>query len=274
MPNVLEEEDALLEIDALDASLSAEEEQAIMARFAPTPNVGDLANGGSVNGAQLTPMVNGRPVQKGRAAARRAWSWNGTETMLPLAWNPDGTVHDGARRYLAKKVCLCCRYAGFKLLYCPNCRKSNCSICNGSNMKDKIIPCFYLRKEDVPFAEKFYGNIDCFLAICPRRGGHGFKTEQDMRMHARSRHRIEYQVHQETIAAHKADETEGMQAQIGILTAKVLELSILRPPPVKRRNVKVTCDCGAVIGGNMTMHKDSQRHREWADRVAAGPVQA
>src|SRR3990167_8957125 len=103
MVKLLEETPDTVAEDALDAVMTEMEEREARARFAQTPpsrggNDPDLSDGGVINGARLTPMNNGRPVEKGRAVARRAWTWNGSETVLPLAWNPDGTVHDGGRR--------------------------------------------------------------------------------------------------------------------------------------------------------------------------------
>ena len=81
-------------------------------------------------------------------------------------------------------------------------------------MSEKIIPCFYLRKSQVPFPQRFFGEIACFLPFCPRQGSKGFKTMEDMRMHARTRHRMEYQAHMETIAANKADELDVLRARL------------------------------------------------------------
>lgn len=212
-----EEVDAINE--AVDIEMSAAEETEARGQFAKTASPGDLSDGGNVNGARLTPMLGGKPQQKGRANARRAWMWNGTETVMPLAWNPDGTAHDGGRRYLLKRHCLCCGSGGFRGARCLNCVKNNCSRCNGSSDRKKIIPLNYLKKEDVPYPERFYGDIPCFLPFCIRRADRGFKTEEDMRMHARSRHRMEYQAHQETLNAAKADQVEVLQRRLDTLLA-------------------------------------------------------
>ena len=90
---------------------------------------------------------------------------------------------------------------------------------NGSVIRGWIIPCFYLRKEDVPFPARFYGSINCFLGFCARQGGQGFLTEQDMRVHARSRHRMEYQAQVETLAAARTDEMESMRKRLDALTS-------------------------------------------------------
>ena len=206
--------------DSVDATLSNEEEAAELRRFAPTERVGDLTDGGMVNGARLRPMAGGKTLPRGRAAARRAWMWNGTESMLPLAWNPDGNMHDGAKRYLLKRHCLCCHTGGFRGRQCPNCVKSNCEHCKASTDPTKVIPNFYLRKEDVPFPTRFYGDVNCFLEFCTRRDSKGFKTEQDMRVHARTRHRLEYQAHVETLAAAKADEVDTLRRRVDELLSR------------------------------------------------------
>jgi len=204
MPRVLAENEVDLEQEAVDAVLTQAEEEAAEAAtrlLAADERVPDLTDGGVVGGAKLSPRQQGRKVPQGRPAARRAWTWNGSDTLLPLAWNPDGTMHDGARRYLLKKHCTCCGFSGFRGIQCPACVKNSCSGCNSSTVRGKIIPNFYLRKEDVPFPQRIYGNIDCFLEGCPRHGSLGFKTEQDMRMHARTRHKMEYQSYLEERAS-------------------------------------------------------------------------
>ena len=223
MPQVLAE----TEIDPI----TDQEEEEASRRFARPGRVGDLSDGGMVGGVRMTPMRDGKKQATGRAAARRGWMWNGTESLLPLAWNPDGTVHDGARKYLLKRHCLCCHTGGFRGAQCPNCVKSNCEQCGGSTDRTKvhvlgsgkviqgwIIPNFYLRKEDVPFPARFYGSIDCFLGFCPRSGGRGFLTEQDMRMHARTRHRMEYQAYQDGLAANRSDEVESLRRRLDAMT--------------------------------------------------------
>src|SRR3990167_2930356 len=180
------------EIDPIQeqVDLALDDAEGLTPRLSATDTFGDLSDGGKVGGAYLYPTSQGkhlnrqaRPQAKGRAAARRAWMWNGTESVLPLAWNPDGTRHDGARAYLTKRHCLCCHSGGFRGLQCPNCVKSGCDRCGSSTDRKKIIPNFYLRQEDVPFPERFYGAIDCFLTSCPRRDTKGFKTEQRSEEH-------------------------------------------------------------------------------------------
>lgn len=232
MPQVLAETEIDPIADQVDAALTAEEEEAAARRFARPERVGDLSDGGMVGGVKMTPMRDGRKQEKGRPAARRGWMWNGTESLLPLAWNPDGTIHDGARRYLLKRHCLCCHTGGFRGQQCPNCVQSNCEQCEGSTDKTKvhrlgsgkvvqgwIIPNFYLRKEEVPFPARFYGSVDCFLEFCIRRGERGFLTEQDMRMHARTRHRMEYLAYQDGLAAARSDEIESLRRRLDAFTS-------------------------------------------------------
>lgn len=205
--------------EAVDVQLSqAEEEAAARKQFAPTGTPGDLADGGMVNGVRLTPFQDGSPQGQGRPVARLAWMWNGTQSLLPLAYDPSGKTHDGGRKYLLKRACLCCNAAGFRGVTCPNCVKSHCTRCGGRPDAKKVISCFYLRKEDVPYPAKFYGSIPCFLAFCVRRDDRGFKTEEEMRMHARSRHRMEYQAHQETLTALRNDEVATLRSRLDAMT--------------------------------------------------------
>ena len=235
MPRVLAETEVDPTTEEVEATLTAAEEAEAHRRFAPAGDAPDLSDGGVIGGVTLRPMHDGKTLQKGRPAARRGWMWNGTESLLPLAWNPDGTMHDGGRRYLLKRHCLCCHTGGFRGAQCPNCVKSNCAQCRGSTDRARvhtlangrvihgwIISNFYLRKEDVPFPARFYGSIPCFLAFCPRQGDKGFLTDQDMRVHARSRHRMEYQAHVETLAASRGDEMESMRKRLDDLTSSLV----------------------------------------------------
>lgn len=223
MPRLLEESEVDQDAEELDAAMTVAEEQAELASFAvPSGAVGDLSDGGRVGRATLYPMRDGKRVSKGRAAARLAWMWDGTETVLPLAWNPEGTRHDGARAYLSKRHCLCCGAGGFRGA-CRTCSDRMCLKCNAGTSKKQIIPCFYLNKEQVPFQQKFYGSIDCFLPLCVRRGGQGFKTEEDMRMHAQSRHRMEYRARQETLEGQRVTDTDDLRRRIDELTSRLLK---------------------------------------------------
>ncbi len=228
MVKLLEANQVDIANEEVDAVMTADEEAIARQRFARTENPGDLSDGGMVSGARIRPMqANGRLAERGkpaqgRPAARMAWMWNGTESVLPLAWNPDGTVHDGARRYLLKRHCLCCNESGFRGMQCPVCAKKQCTRCGGSTEPKKIIPCFYLHKKDVPFPSRFYGNISCFLPSCIRTGDRGFLTEEEMRMHARSRHRMEYQAYVETKTAARADQVEILQRRVDELLSRGL----------------------------------------------------
>ncbi len=222
MVKLLEANQVDIANEEVDAVMTADEEAIARQRFARTENPGDLSDGGMVGGARLTPMQGGRKLERGRPAARMAWMWNGTESVLPLAWNPDGTVHDGARRYILKRHCRCCGLSGFRGMQCPVCVKKQCTRCGGSTDPKKVIPCFYLHKEDVPFPSRFYGSIPCFLTSCIRTGDRGFLTEEEMRMHARSRHRMEYQAYVETKTAARADQVEILQRRVDELLSRGL----------------------------------------------------
>ena len=162
--------------------------------------------------------------------------WNGTPSSAVLAWNPEGTRSDNGMEYLKKRQCLCCNDGGFKSPQCPKCVKNRCGNCQGSTgvmperkgadgkvYRSWVIRSLYLRKESVPFPERFYGSIPCFMPLCVRRGGMGFKTDQDMRMHARSRHRMEYQSHLESQQMGGSDIIRQLQAQVAALTTAQLQ---------------------------------------------------
>src|SRR3990167_8805700 len=242
MPKLLKQNEVNLIDEEVDIQLTKAEEAAARSMFAPTGTPGDLSDGGRVNGVTLTPMQDGKPVQKGRANARLAWMGSGTETALPLGWNPDGTRHDGARPYLLKRYCLCCNAGGFRGAKCLNCVKNNCTRCNGSSDRKKVIPCFYLKKEDVPFPERFYGPINCFLPMCIRRGDRGFKTEPEMMMHARSRHKMEYQAHVETLAASRTDEVADLRRRLDsfMLAQSAPVPAVVAERPLEERGPKMT----------------------------------
>ncbi len=234
MVKLLEPAEVDMMAEEVDATLTAEEERAAAAIGRPTPpdQVGDLSDGGTVHGVKVTPRSGwgGKKMEKGRPAARRAWTWDGTETVLALAWNPEGTRHDGARSYLLKRHCLCCHFGGFRGTQCPNCVKNSCVVCNASTDVTKIIPCFYLRQGDVPFPRRFFGDIDCFLPLCPRQGKRGFKTQEDMRVHARTRHQMEYTAYREVQAAGRTDEIAALRDQVNVLLGAQIKVST--PAPV------------------------------------------
>ena len=196
MPRVLEEQSVAEHpgLETVDDDISEAEVAEEMARFRGRPDaVADLSDGGQVGGVTVFPVEDGKRMTQGRPSTRAAWRWDGTPTLLPLAYDPSGKTHDGARRYLLKRYCMCCQESGFRRR-CPRCVKNNCHDCSASTVKGKVIPCYYLNKEKVPFQAKFYGSVDCFLpeTQCIRHGGRGFKTEEDMRFHARVKHKLEY----------------------------------------------------------------------------------
>ena len=230
MPLLLEDQDIDVDAEAIDMQLTDAEEAiaADLSRGSDDSSRMDLSDGGKVGGATLYPMRDGPRVEKGRPAARRAWMWNGTESVIPLTWNPDGTIHDGGRRFLRKKYCLCCTDAGF-IRHCRKCRDNLCPRCNSSRDPSKIIPCFYLREVDVPYPEKLYGSVNCFLPSCARKGEIGFKTEEDMRMHALSRHTKQYEAHESVKRSGEASEISELRKTVNDLVAAALATQVSRP---------------------------------------------
>lgn len=220
MPKTLELETA--EDIAVEAEALEEESW----QLGSTDGAPDLTDGGVVNGVRVRPARD-KNVTKGRAVARRAWMANGTETLLPLAWDPEGLHHDSAARYFRKRLCLCCQGAGFKGSRCPACVKNDCSRCSGNSNPKVIIPCFYRKREEAPFAAQMYGSIPCFLGSCIRRGDRGFLSDVAMRLHARNRHRLEYQAYTESQAASKTDEVADLRKRVDELMTIMLQL-----PPV------------------------------------------
>ena len=246
MPLLLEENElADQEADALDAAVTDADVQAEEARFAvPMGPVGDLSRGGRAGQVNVYPNPDrdsrGRLAPgQGRATARRAWMWDGTETVLTLGWNPEGTEHNGARPYLAKKHCHCCGFNGFRLTAknpgCLQCAKNQCPRCQGGRDKSKVIPLFYLRRDKVPFPRVTKTDVDCCIATCWRRDGNGFKDEPDMRFHARTKHRQEYQSLMESQAAQEHSELQQLRAQVTALTLAQLQIQRPTPEPVPAR---------------------------------------
>ena len=235
MVKLLEESDVDTIAESIDVELSlAEERQAAALGQYQEHDGSDLSDGGRVGSVDVHPTEGGRRVEKGRPSARRVWAWDGAESVIPLAWNPDGTSHDGGRRYLTKRHCLCCGISGFRGNQCKECDYNSCTKCNRGTDRSKIIPCFYLNKDDVPYAQRNYGNIPCFLQFCPRSGTQGFQTDEDMRLHARSRHRLEYAAMIEAQQANQKNEVEKLQEQINSLMAAALgnQQPIAEPTPI------------------------------------------
>jgi hypothetical protein len=231
MPNILENFETESISDAFTEVVSDAEAQEAMARLQVPVELPDLSNRTQIGDITISPMQDGIPQSKGRANAIRAWMWNGSESLLPLGWDPSGKIHDGARKYWLKRHCLCCHTGGFQGTQCPNCVKSRCPGCNGSTVKGKIIPNFYIRKEDVPFPDRFYGEVNCFLPYCPRRGSMGFTNNQEMRMHAETIHTLEYKAHLDELAANKADELDLLRGQVAAL---MTERRTYSPDPVAK----------------------------------------
>ena len=250
MPQVLDETtvDPVMEQEEADLSAAEQElaDEAVKV-FQPADRPGDLSDGGKVGGATIKPRNGGVEVKQGRAAARRAYTWDGAETLLPLAWNPDGTEHDYARRYLRKRHCLCCMGSGFKTRACPSCVKNSCAECNSSTVDEMqyqgkttrvIIPAYYLTALRVPFPTQFYGEVDCFLEPCVRRNTRGFLTDQAMRMHARTRHTKEYQVHLESRAAKRADDVQDLRELVREQASQIASLMDQATQPVGTKEAK------------------------------------
>lgn len=228
MPTILTvdtAEELGLEADAFDEEVW---------RVGSTDGAPDLSDGGMVNGVRVRPARD-KAVTKGRPSARRAWMANGTETLLPLAWDTDGKVQDYGAHYFRKRLCLCCQRGGFKGRRCPDCVKKECSLCNSSSNPKKVIPCFYRRKEDAPFLREFYGSIDCFLVGCAMRGEQGFLTQADMRLHAHSMHKLEYQAHLESLEADKKDEVTELRNRLDALMTRMAVGPAQEQPPKKER---------------------------------------
>lgn len=233
------------EAEALDIALSDAEVNTEMERLARAPGeAGDLSYGGRVGEVNVHPNPtrnsNGNMVSNGRPNARSAWTWDGTPTTLPLGWNPEGTQHNGARPHLAKKHCHCCGFNGFRITSktpgCPMCTRNNCRNCQGGRDRSKIIPCFYLRQDRVPYPREKDTSVDCFLFSCVRRGGNGFKDEADMRLHGRTKHRQEYQSYLESQRSTEAREVDQLRQQVAVLTTAVLSQAAAdRVPPIIQR---------------------------------------
>ena len=247
MVTLLQEHEVDLEAEDLDVTMEA-------AQALPTP-VDDLRASSRRAGGP-----GGNRVTKGRAVARRAWMWDGTETTLPIAWDPEGKRHDGARAYMSKKHCLCCGAGGFRGTVCVQCVRSNCQGCRVGTDKAKVIRNFYLKKEDVPYPKKFYGPIDCFLGSCIRKNGLGFKSMEDMLLHARSRHRMEYASHREAEEMRKSTEADDLRRRVDELTSLLLNQR-QAPEPTKKERTPAQKEAATRLGATSKAR--------WAARKAA-----
>lgn len=177
-------------------------------------NFGDLSNGGSVGSAEVIPVgKSGRVIfdkklrEPGRPTVRQVWMWNGTPSTIPLAYESTGKRHDGGRRYLLKRHCTVCLYTGFLGPICPQCKK------DGRELAPPIAA-FYLKKSQVPKPATYFGNVDCFVPTCIRRGQYGFLDEMRMREHAMSKHSREYRAFQDSQQASSVKEIEMLREQV------------------------------------------------------------
>ena len=188
--------------------------------FSPDQRV-DLHDGGNLGGVRVVPLGDSGRIEfdrakrePGRPTTRMAWTWDGRATELPLAWTPSGKQHDGARKYLLKRHCMVCNFAGFYGNVCPACRKAGRPQRPGS-----ITPAYYLKKSQVPNPLQPFGSVDCFVRACPRRGEYGFHADIEMRQHAASRHRAEYRAYQEAATANAKTEVDLLREQINAMMA-------------------------------------------------------
>ena len=218
-PKVLDEATIDQVEEQVDADLQEADELVFNTVFRPDDHVGDLGDGGQVGIAKVYPTSGGEARtqwgsnvlrQKGRPVARMAYRWDGAESLLPLSWNPEGTRHDRAQKYLLKRHCERCGESGFTL----NARTGNsCPRCGASGNK-VIIACYYLKFADVPHKIQRYGHVDCFLVSCVRRGEYGFIDEAAMRMHAGMKHTRQYQAFEEARRSSNQSEVEVLRGRL------------------------------------------------------------
>lgn len=184
MPKALQEVDIDPIAEQVDQEMMETGEEVGIAqhRFDPTVNY--------AVGRDVPVNFDKTKREPGRPVVRNVWMWDGRPSTIPLAYDASGKRHDGGRKYLLKRHCTACKYTGFYGAVCPQCRK------DGRRLVPSV-QAFYLRKEQVPAQGKFFGTVDCFLKTCVRRGEYGFVDEAQMREHAQSRHRREYQAFKE-----------------------------------------------------------------------------
>ena len=167
-------------------------------------------------GASGQVIFDKRLREPGRPTVRAVWTWDGRPSMIPLAYTPSGKQHDGGRKYLLKRHCTVCNNTGFYGQVCPQCQKDGRRLAPPTRA-------FYLRREDVPHQETFYGVVDCFVPACVRRGEYGFLNEAQMRQHAMSRHRMEYRAFMDSQQNRNENELAALRAQVTALTAAALQ---------------------------------------------------
>ena len=226
MPKVLEAEDIdpIAEEVDFDIQNSGNEPELAAHRFDPNAQQPDLSDGGRIGDVRIRPMPESgqidfkqKQTQPGRAVVRQVWLWNGRPSTIPLAWNPDGNIHDGGRRYLMKRHCLVCKHSGFFGRTCPQCRKDG-----RPHVANSIVACYYLRRDQTPEHLHAYGSVPCFVDSCVRRGDYGFRNNTEMRQHAMSKHKVEYRAFMDEQAASQNTETDSLRKQVAELTALVL----------------------------------------------------
>lgn len=227
MPKALIESEIDSIAEQIDADMAESGEEAAIPkhRTVAEGHQGDLSDGGQVGSARLTVQgESGRiPYDKkagftrepGRPTVRQVWMWNGTPSTIPLAYEPSGKSHDGGRRYLLKRHCTVCNFGGFKGAACPACRKEG-------REYSPSVPLYYLKRSLVPEQQRFFGEVDCIVPTCVRRGRYGFLDDAQMRQHAMGKHRQEYRAYQDSQQNSQASEIAAMRAQIQALTTAAL----------------------------------------------------
>lgn len=234
MPKLLSEAEIDPVAEQIDRDMMESGEDIVnpVHKFDPNASVGDLSDGGNVGGARLvTAGQSGRVSfdkekrEPGRPNARRAWTWDGRETTIPLAWDTAGKQHDGGRKYLMKRHCSICNFSGFYGRVCPDCRKKGRAQSPGA-----MTPAYYLKFSDVPVKQQFFGKVDCFYPLCVRRGQYGFKSDTEMRQHAASKHRMEYRAYMESQNARDKSEMDALKQQVAALvTAQINSIKVSVP---------------------------------------------
>lgn len=102
MPRLMDET-ASITVE-VDEDISDVEESTLERRIALDSPVGDLTDGGIINGINVFPTQDGERQQKGRPSTRMAWMWDGTPSELHLGYSSSGKQHDSARPYLQKRL--------------------------------------------------------------------------------------------------------------------------------------------------------------------------
>lgn len=156
----------------------------------------------------VTPNGYGDELRKGvrqradpgsynaRPSSLQMFAWNGVPSNVPIAYGPGGSSPT-ISRYLRKRHCNTCMHNGFIGRACTQCGSAD------------VVSFYYLNYEQVPVKTNFYGKIACLcsqsgemIGECPRSGEFvngaytGFLSQQQMLMHASSKHLNEYQIWQ------------------------------------------------------------------------------